>query len=432
MQQIEYLGKPAIKARRWMLVLSDERSASLYVDGRNYADLRVVSGLAGPLGEEDVSHGLRGPEITHKDNAISLVWTSSSSRWTSKTFTFECTEDTIAYRVSVEGEGCIESLDFFEGKEDPWGPAALYRFDTVFTSEVSMLDRHYHKSWEYACIDGTSGPTSDFPTSPEENSHWLFIPAPLAYAWQRSDGAWVGAGLAPDPGQYGFTYFQHWPLGNQFKLRVQYDGQTRVSGRWDSPRIVFCVADDEYNAVKSCCQYLYDNQLVHRPVRQQPDWWKRPIFCGWGQQNMTAVARGGAGALYARQDVYDQFLQMLDERRLNPGTIVIDDKWQRHYATFEADPEKWPDMRGWIDRQHAIGRKVILWFGCWTRDGLPDEECVRKDGEPVCVDPSNPAYEARLRAAIRRMLSDEQGCYGADGFKVDWTNGMPVGHIFQL
>lgn len=432
MQKTDIQGRPAFQAGRFTLVISDERSVSLYVDGRNYADLRVVSSLPGPDGGEDDALTLKGPEITESGGVTSLVWTSESSRWRRKTYTFCCSADAITYRVTVEGEGAIESVDFFDGKEDPWGPASLYRFDTVFTSEVSLLDRRYRKSWEYSCIDGTSGQTSGIPVPPEENNHWIFIPAPLAYAWQRSGGAWVGTGLAPDPGQYNFTYFQHWPLGNQFKLRVQYDGRTHVSGTWDSPRIVFRVADDEYSAVQQCCSFLYENDLAIRPSRTQSPWWTRPIFCGWGQQNMTAVARGGSGSQYARQDIYDGFLQMLEERNVNPGTLVIDDKWQSHYGTFEVDSEKWPDLRGWIDGQHARDRKVILWFGCWTPEGLPEEECILKDGQVACVDPSNPAYEARLRAAIRRMLGAGDGCYNADGFKVDWTNGMPVGHGFKI
>ncbi|HEY3476510.1 MAG TPA: hypothetical protein VGK56_17980, partial [Anaerolineales bacterium] len=46
-------------------------------------------------------------------------------------------------------------------------------------------------------------------------------------------------------------------------------------------------------------------------------------------------------------------------------------------------------------------------------------------GVPIACDPSNPAYERRLRAAVRQMISPRG--YGADGFKIDFTARIPAG-----
>ncbi len=434
MKLIHEGGQIIVNGGRYVLEVLDKLTVRLSVEGRPFIDLRVVSAVDQKDGRCDLAENLSGPEVSQGDRGVRLAWKSGSSVWKSKFYVFDCHEDVIAYQVILEGQGKISALEYFSGAQEQKISSSLYHFSRFMTSEVSMLDRRYYKSFEYACIDAWSGQTSDTPREPEDNNHWLFTPPPFAYAWSYMDGPWLGVGLAPKPGQYNFTRFQNVPEHNCCKLRVTYDGMTCVNGKWESPHIIFRAADDEYAAIAVCVDYLYETGLAVRPKRHPAPWWSRPIFCGWGQQNMTWVKRGGHSNEYARQDVYTEFMSMLEDRGIYPGTIVIDDKWQKQYATMEPDPEKWPDLRGWIDGQHAKNRRVLLWYGAWTPEGLPGSECIHKKGsnEPICADPSNPAYQERLRRAVRQLLSDAPGCFNADGFKVDWTNGVPLGEGFEL
>jgi hypothetical protein len=96
----------------------------------------------------------------------------------------------------------------------------------------------------------------------------------------------------------------------------------------------------------------------------------------------------------------------------------------------EVDEAKWPDLPGFIGREHEAGRKVLLWLKMWDPEGVPPEECVRNAaGTSIAVDPGNPAYEARLRASVRRMLGHDG--YGADGFKIDFSARIPSGPGLQ-
>src|SRR5690606_8072664 len=178
------------------------------------------------------------------------------------------------------------------------------------------------------------------------------------------------------------------------------------------------------------------------------DWWHEPLFCGWGAQCARAAHRlhhddpdAATGALmsveddvatvraapdFARQEVYDAFLARLDAHAVDPGTIVIDDRWQAAYGTGEVDTEKWPDLRGWIVAQHAAGRKVLLWWKAWDAEGIPAEECVRNAvGDPVTVDAGHPGYRARLAGIVRHLLGPDG--LDADGFKIDFTQRGPSG-----
>ena len=117
---------------------------------------------------------------------------------------------------------------------------------------------------------------------------------------------------------------------------------------------------------------------------------------------------------------------MLDQQQVTPGIVVIDDKWQAAYATNEADEDKWPDMPGFIRRQHEAGRKVLLWLKAWDPRRPPN---ASPTCGPAVFDPTH-RLRGRLRAAVRQMLSPAG--YGADGFKIDFTARIPAGPGMRL
>jgi hypothetical protein len=90
------------------------------------------------------------------------------------------------------------------------------------------------------------------------------------------------------------------------------------------------------------------------------------------------------------------------------------------------DTARWPDLPGFIRRQHIAGRRVLLWLKAWDPEGLPIEECITNAaGRPVAVDPTHPGFAARLAVSVRQMLSP--GGFDADGFKIDFTARIPAG-----
>ncbi|MEX2540981.1 MAG: hypothetical protein WD314_04205, partial [Trueperaceae bacterium] len=182
----------------------------------------------------------------------------------------------------------------------------------------------------------------------------------------------------------------------------------------------------EYLALERHVRSLRAQRLVAQGNgAPRPAWWSAPIFCGWGAQCYLATQGEKRAPDEARQENYRSFLEQLEARDLAPGTVVLDDKWQASYGENRVDLEKWPDLEGFIAGQHRLGRKVLLWLKAWDPEGVPLEECVTNStGEPVSVDPTNPAFEKRFRESIRNMLSSEG--YGADGFKLDFTARIPA------
>lgn len=406
---------------------------SIFLDGRRYAVLRIPSALDS-ADKQDIDGPLSGPEKATYEDGVDLIWRSKSELWREKTYQWHFEPRLFWYRISVKGRNRVTDLRFFDGAAPNVYGWSFFDFSQFFTPECSLLDQRYWKSMQYGCIDASSGRMSDFPRDPNADNHWIFTPPPLCYSLGFSSGPWLAAGIASEPRQYNFSRFEYVPGPNSFCFRLTYDGMTRVDGAWNSPTFVFLPAEDEYSAIARHCEILRTWKLVNDNKHEPAEWWSRPIFCGWGEQNVTAIRMGGVSSnSLARQSVYDKFLAIIREKNLNPGTIIIDDKWQKHYGTCEVDTEKWPDLRRWIDDRHEEGRRVLLWYGAWNPEGIPDEETITDPhGRVCCVDPTNPAYQDRLREMMHRLLSSEPGCCNADGIKYDWTNGTPVGPGYSL
>ncbi|MDH7601088.1 MAG: hypothetical protein QHI38_02965 [Armatimonadota bacterium] len=399
----------------------DGDSISLFLGERRYLVLRVATTVNAP-GQEDLDGPLSGPQVSRYEDGVEMIWTAASSVWERKTYQWRFEPDAVVCRVRVNGKARIDDVRFFT----QGGRWSFFDFSRFFTPECSLLDQRYWKSMQYGCIDATQGQMSEFPVDENANNHWIFTPPPLCFSLGFSSGPWLGAGIAPRPGQYNFTRFEYRPRVWEFCFRLTYDGKTEVDGSWDAPVFMFRPAADEYQAISKYCDTLRAWKIVAENKHEKADWWSRPMFCGWGEQNVLATRFAKRPQDFASQEVYDRFIETIDALGLSPGTIIIDDKWQKHYGTCEVDTDKWPDIRGWIDARHAEGRRVLLWYGAWCPEGLDADEClIDAEGNPRACDPTSPKYQARVREMLRRMLSDEPGCCNADGIKYDWT-GMPI------
>ena len=256
-------------------------------------------------------------------------------------------------------------------------------------------------------------------------ARWLFTPAPLY--WALGDGlVWLSVGVVAPVAELRFPEVAWEAVANGFTLRLDYDGQTPVAGEFRAPTLLLTPdVGDPWTGLRR-----HRDDLVARGAapesaqREEPGWWRRPIFCGWGAQCHLEAVGGGLARDYATQERYDAFLARLAEHDVAPGTVVLDDKWQSTYGRNEPDTAKWPDLKAWIAGRHAVGQRVLLWWKAWDPEGLPPELCVRNaDGTPVAVDPV--AARDELRAIVHRMLAADG--LDADGFKVDFTARTPAG-----
>jgi hypothetical protein len=398
-------------------------------DGVPWADLLLTSSLHTSAGLDDTA-GWSDPVVETDADGVTIAIAARSSVWASRRTVVRCRDDVLALRVEVTGDGDLTDAYLLGGysSAQPRRGTGWFASGAAFRSLVnpgpSSPDGLALSAGEAASVDVVGG-------SQPGRGNWFFTPPPLCFVASRAAvdgpglpvGPWLTFGIAAEPGEQQYTGFHYEPGERTFALRLAYEGQTSVRGAFATPWLCFTFgAPDPYAGIAS---YVAAAGLLPRP-RHAAAWWREPIFCGWGAQSHLALATGAHPADFATQDRYDAFLAELAAHDVDPGTIVIDDKWERTYGSGEADPARWPDLRGWIDGRHAEGRRVLLWWKAWDPEALPPELCVRNAaGVAVTADPSNPEYVAGLEAAIGRMLSSDG--YDADGLKIDFTAMTPSG-----
>ncbi|HEU5138349.1 MAG TPA: TIM-barrel domain-containing protein, partial [Bacillales bacterium] len=379
-------------------------------------------------------HSLDGRDDTTKVGSWQVESTSDetvytlraeSSVWEGKIYRFRCNPNRFVYETEVTGSGRLAEVNYFGGYYSTslrWGSGFFWsgpRFKRGFNPEPNTEEVNYFSPLEGSAIDLTGVPLP-------ARGDWFFTPPPFCFSFE-GESAWVGMGVEAKPGENRFTEFNYHAQQFGFHLSLSYEGATKVEGTYSLPAIGFDFAEDEYQALEAHVKALEVAGYVPTSHKTEyPDWWFDPIFCGWGSQCYEAAKDEGHAPNYAKQSLYEEFMTTLDENQVQPGIVVLDDKWQAAYGDNQVDEKKWPDLKGFIDQRHQEGQKVLLWLKAWDPEGVPADECITNAaGLPLAIDPSNPDFEQRLRASVRRMISADG--YDADGFKIDFTARIPSG-----
>lgn len=362
-----------------------------------------------------------------------FIMSTRSSAWVTKTTHLVCTPEAVELWVDVRGEGTLTDVSLLGGRaylSD--GACGMFRSSIHFPGVFNPTPTEPVQVVRPSSSSVVLGVVGD---ADPGRLHGIFSPPPLLFGFGRGlpltatgvpAGEWLGVSVVGAVADLTFTQCSYQPVDGGYLVNLDYDGHTTVSGRWRSPSLVLRPAETPWQVIRDYRNDLSARGFVLRSEQVPYAWWRQPIFCGWGAQCAASLLAGKPAPALARQDFYDDLLVGLAAADLNPGTIVIDDQWQSDYGMMTLDEDKWPDLRGWIAGQHELGRKVLLWWKSWDPGSIPASECVVDPaGRPVSVDPSNPAYRARVQQIVHDLLSEEG--LNADGFKIDFTQRAPMG-----
>lgn len=395
-------------------------------------------------GKMDASSGELRLRRSVKGGVTRVVAAARSSLWRKREMVIEFHADRIECFVRLAGRGRLDRLWFFSGVRDGEVIGSVPGFDRYGPGDVNALTREWLAPNEpYSVSAGLS------------TLHWANSLAAGAcfYTFAREGARRAfSAGVVARPGENGFDSFDFNFVTPEIKgsldgvvntqsFSLAYNGHVKVDGEWESPRLVIQFGRDRDDCLAKYCRLLErSGAIAPAPRGRGPVWWRRPILCGWHEQVALAGLadkreRGRASILtmvpyispQCTQALHEEWLEVARRRKLPIGTLIIDDRWQKEYAGFDPDPERFPDMRGFIDRCHERGIRVLLWTPAWTTNGVPPEECVLRDGKPIAMDVTHPRCRKRFEEAIRKALSDAPGCLNADGFKIDGSLSCPIG-----
>lgn len=465
-------GRRTIHADAYLLeVRADPPRAVLAdPDGRIWSHLSLLASVD-VVGAADESSDVGAPTVHDASGApvgtepvdtpvAEVRLDCRSTAWARRRTTLRCLPDRLELVVEVEGAGVLTDVRLLGGRAVLRnGAGGTFRSSAEYRSVFVPTPTEPVDLVRPAASAATLGIVGD--ASPGR-LHAVFSPPPLCLVLGREPAAsaldvpaagegargWLALGLVAPVADLRLTELRYLPVDGGFLLELDHDAHTAVDGTWRSPAVVLRPAADPWAALADHRADLVAAGAPAGPVAPVADWWAEPIFCGWGAQCARAPLPGepashpfflqdlGPAVVppglpiapdLARQDVYDELLAHLAAHDVVPGTVVVDDKWQRAYGTGEVDPDRWPDLRGWVAARHAAGQRVLLWWKAWGPAGLPVEEClVDATGRPVAVDPASPAYRERVRRAVAHLLGPDG--VDADGFKVDFTQRAPAGH----
>ena len=396
----------------------------------------IIAGLASASSEEQLSDITYAIQKTSEDT-YTLNATAKSSLWTTRRFQWHFFPDHIEFQQFATGSGKLGRCYFLaNGVSNRWdnGTTAGHAWDTTiyadryFAPNPNLADQIEFSIAMPQILGFSYGreESSEQDFRPERMAG-TFAPPPLFLAFHL-DGTWTGIGIGAKPGDYQFPALEY--SGSRYagaSFYVDYMGYRAIDGDFASPVLTINMAYSPLDALRSYTAWLTSNGFATDPVTKDVYWHHLPIFCGWAEQTVESVPQGGSANKLSTQANYEKWLATLDERGLPVGTVVIDDKWQQGYGSFDVDQQKWPDFKGFIAAQHAKGRHVLLWVPVADTDGLPPSLCVNYQGKCVIADVGKPEYEAWLRPRIRHLVQD----LGVDGFKEDWVRspaapGLPL------
>ena len=422
-----------IRADTYRLRLDPDRPRAEVLDptGRSWGWLSLVAS-AHPTDGRDTAHPVSGPMLGSTDaEHIEVIQPLHSALWQTAQLRLDCRSDhlAISFEVTTSRPRRLDRVSILGGEAVLCsGASGTFRsgigFEQVFvptpTEPVAFTRPAAVPATISVCGDAEPG-----------RLHGIFSPGPFCYGFGTENADqrhWLGCWLRAGIDDCTFTEYGYRPLDGGYLMEFDHRGHTTVSDRWQVT-VVLRPTATEWTALADYRDDLLRHDLMPRPhgtAAPHPDWWRRPIFCGWGAQCAAAADTDQAASDLSRQDRYDGWLDRLRRAGVVPGTIVLDDRWQAAYGSAQPDPEHWPDLRSWIAARHADGQRVLLWWKAWDPAGIPVEECITDPaGRPVAVDPRNGAYRRRLTGIVRALLGADG--LDADGFKIDFTQRAPGG-----
>jgi hypothetical protein len=236
----------------------------------------------------------------------------------------------------------------------------------------------------------------------------------------------------------------HLEYGSHLQFRR---GQTITSPRWIG---FFMNTDDPFDPWPVYTSILRQKKKITSDHSNRPKWWADLNYVTWGDQHVYADGRKTQTYRQTETNLSEttvrRWLDIIERNKLPFKTVTIDGYWCQQIGHWHADPQRFPDMRRFVDELHRRGYKVIFWYCPFEAERTapvyrehPEyfvdeivqqqlflEKDIKVDVRPR-YDYTDPRVRRFIRQDIRRMLSSEPTCYNADGLKLDFYGSAPSG-----
>lgn len=222
-------------------------------------------------------------------------------------------------------------------------------------------------------------------------------------------------------------------LSDCYNRWVFNSGADEYTGKLD-----FIAALDSFSGEEYCVDLLADTRRApwFDSVRMVADWWRETL--GSARVPESAFDPVFSTWYVYHHDVNDKLLERCCEKASEYGfkTLFIDAGWcvpddspgAMHAGDWKPYPEKFPDMKRFVDRIHSLGMKVVLWAGpCVagykSRAAKLYEGKFLYDLQVINCHILDPRYP-EIRANVCRDFCDLVKSTGIDGLKLDFIDSV--------
>ena len=152
-----------------------------------------------------------------------------------------------------------------------------------------------------------------------------------------------------------------------------------------------------------------------------PELARRPMYSTWYSYGQTLRAS-------------DVLRECREAVKYGMKTVIIDDGWQmdnpdglyKYCGDWEPTKKKFPDMAGMVEKLHAMGIKVMLWYavpfmGYGAKRVKEFEGMYLRGEDGICSYVLDPRYK-KVRDYIVKTYTDAIVNWGLDGLKLDFIN----------
>lgn len=297
------------------------------------------------------------------------------------------------------------------------GPGAVLNFWHL----VNFRNRHHTAAaWPEIVLAAHAETTT-------RSDDWQFAPHPSLVVFERADlklvigmaGVFAGDGLRID-------------------IRGNTVNRFTFAGAVDEPRIRMQLFEgDVFQAVS---QFVSGLPVTPRAT-PQATWATEPVYGTWFDQ----VYRSEVGVPADLADQLDdpgwsvaahvlteefvlEAVNVLQKQRLPFRTVMLDVGWFQAIGDWRVATDRFPDMRGLVNRLHDLGYKVVVWWH-WAEVGKTADVDPRRlvgggwqnrHGTRL-YDYSSPWVQQEfLPELFHKMFSPDPGCLDFDGIKTDF------------
>lgn len=417
---------------------------------------------------DDQAEGVQGVKVGELADEGGLRWEivldAGAHPWAAKSVLVDLYPDhwELRYRVSApEGRPLAVNSVFYGGRQVPgeegtevrgswFAGRQLYHWNADRQSQYLTSSSRILVELQSSVTPASLGPKPD-------NDLGRFLIPPYVAAFESArNGPWWGIGTLEVP--QAATGLEVHVQGKEVYFAISPLGAIRIAAgeSWTTPAVAFYAAAGSSGAktaktgetgpekiLRQYTETLFRRGLAARRGAGDalPQWWFEPIYTTWGDQvyfSRVTVGNDSQAWSLVNEKQVDLWLSRFEELGIPIGTVILDAGWYAGMPQWNANTGQWPDLRGWIERQHQQGRHVLLWMapywadfsfpepfpGFYVRDllgGLVTAPSMRAH----LVDFSNPAVRDWFAERLRYLLGSNEGCLNADGLKIDFYYDRP-------